>query len=203
MLIHIKRDAEVFGPYSIEEAREYLSVGRLSLSDFAQLPGSTEWIPLASVPGVKSVPPPPVVPKTECVQFASPPTSSPQQKKRSDDLVSWLVIRDVLIVLGLQTGGVGIVILSAGFARESPPVESNGAIGTFLGTVGFAISGSLCIGDRWEHLFKVATITTFAYWGFSLIFLHDMSTSRWLMSLAFVLLMMGLGGVLSYLFKRR
>jgi TPR repeat protein len=59
MLIHIKRNAEVFGPYSIEEAREYLSAGRLSLSDFAQLPGNTEWIPLASVPGVKSAPPPP------------------------------------------------------------------------------------------------------------------------------------------------
>src|SRR5208283_2199950 len=59
MLIHIKRNAEVFGPYSIEEAREYLSAGRLSLSDFAQLPGTTEWIPLASVPGVKSAPPPP------------------------------------------------------------------------------------------------------------------------------------------------
>lgn len=59
MLIHIKRNAEVFGPYSVEEAREYLSAGRLSLSDFAQLPGTTEWIPLASVPGIKSAPPPP------------------------------------------------------------------------------------------------------------------------------------------------
>jgi hypothetical protein len=59
MLIHIKRNAEVFGPYSVEEAREYLSAGRLSLSDFAQLPGTAEWIPLASVPGVKSAPPPP------------------------------------------------------------------------------------------------------------------------------------------------
>jgi uncharacterized RDD family membrane protein YckC len=58
MLIHIKRNAEVFGPYSIEEAREYLSAGRLSLSDFAQMPGTTEWIPLALVPGVRSAPPP-------------------------------------------------------------------------------------------------------------------------------------------------
>src|SRR2546425_3741448 len=62
MLIHIKRNADVFGPYSIEEAREYLSSGRLSLSDFAQLPGTTEWIPLASVPGVRSAPPPPLPP---------------------------------------------------------------------------------------------------------------------------------------------
>jgi uncharacterized RDD family membrane protein YckC len=60
MLIHIKRNAEEFGPYSVEEAREYLSAGRLSLSDFAQLPGTTDWIPLALVPGVKSAPPPPL-----------------------------------------------------------------------------------------------------------------------------------------------
>lgn len=62
MLINIKRNAEVFGPYSLEEAREYLSSGRLVLSDFAQLPGTTDWTPLASVPGVRSAPPPPPPP---------------------------------------------------------------------------------------------------------------------------------------------
>ena len=56
MLINIKRDAEVFSPYSIEEVREYISSGRLFLSDFAQLSGTTEWILLASVPGVRSAP---------------------------------------------------------------------------------------------------------------------------------------------------
>lgn len=59
MLINIKRNAEVFGPYSVEEAREYLSSGRLLLSDLAELPGTMEWIPLASVPGVRIAPPPP------------------------------------------------------------------------------------------------------------------------------------------------
>src|SRR5208337_2994325 len=133
MLIHIKRNAEVFGPYSIEEAREYLSAGRLSLSDFAQLPGTTEWIPLASIPGVKSVPPPPAVPQTQNMQPTHPLTGLPQQKKRSNDLVSGLVIRDLLIVLGLQAGGIGIVSFFAGLSGESPPVGTNGAIGLFLG----------------------------------------------------------------------
>ncbi len=58
MLICINRNAEVLGPYSIEEAREYLFAGRLSLLHLARLPGTTEWIPLGSVPGVKSAPPP-------------------------------------------------------------------------------------------------------------------------------------------------
>jgi uncharacterized RDD family membrane protein YckC len=73
MLIHIKRNAEVFGPYSVEEAREYLSVGRLSLSDFAQMPGTTEWIPLGLVPGVRSAPPPPLLScDPELTRLASP-----------------------------------------------------------------------------------------------------------------------------------
>ena len=57
MLIHIKRKDQVFGPYSVEEARGYLASGRLALSDFAQVDG--KWIPLASVPGITSAPPPP------------------------------------------------------------------------------------------------------------------------------------------------
>jgi uncharacterized RDD family membrane protein YckC len=81
MLIHIKRNAEVFGPYSIEEAREYLSAGRLSLSDFAQLPGTTEWIPLASVPGVRSAPPPP--PPSSSAEFPGTAPGSTHQTSSS------------------------------------------------------------------------------------------------------------------------
>jgi len=61
MLIHIKRNEEVFGPYPTKEARGYLSTGRLTAADFAQLEGTSEWIQLASVLGIRSAPPPPVM----------------------------------------------------------------------------------------------------------------------------------------------
>src|SRR5438876_1168543 len=73
MRIHIKRNAEVFGPYSVEEVRAYLSGGRLSLSDFAQLAGTTEWIPLASVPGIRSAPPPPISSPSHSAPAPPPP----------------------------------------------------------------------------------------------------------------------------------
>src|SRR5208283_1083866 len=126
----------------------------------------------------------------------------PNQGKRSNDLVSGPVIRDLLIVLGLQAGGIGIVSFFAGFAGESPPDGINGAIGLFLGVVGFAISGSLATGNRWEHLVKVATLTTFAYIVLAQTFLHDSSGKRYLMNVLVAFLMMGLGGALSYVFKR-
>src|SRR5208282_1862250 len=106
------------------------------------------------------------------------------------------------IVLGLQAGGIGIVSFFAGLSGESPPVGTNGAIGLFLGTVGFAISGSLATGNRWEHLVKVATLTTFAYMSLSFSFLHDSSFGRFLMNVLAAFLMMGFGGAVSYVFKR-
>ncbi len=69
MDIYIKRSAEVFGPYSVDEAREYLSGGALSLSDLARSPGMTEWIPLGSVPGIKRAPPPPFAGARPSPQF--------------------------------------------------------------------------------------------------------------------------------------
>lgn len=160
MLIHIKRNAELFGPYSVEEIREYLSDGRLSLSDFAQLPGTTEWNLLGSVPGINNLPPPSVIPRTQCVQPASPLTGSPQQKKRTNDLVSGSVLRDLLIVVGLQAAAVAIISFSAGFAGRRASDASLGLACLFWGIVGFAISGTLATGNRWEHLVKVAGLTT-------------------------------------------
>lgn len=200
MLIHIKRNAEVFGPYSVEEAREYLSCGRLVLSDFAQLPGVTEWTPLASVPGVRSAPPPPpATPPLPSVQ-PGPPTGAPQQQKRSEDLLSGPVIRDFLIVLGLQAIGSFIVSVSAG---ESPRDGTTGVSCLLFGTVGFAISGCLATGKRWEHLRKVAILTMCAYFVLARTFLGDSSINRYLTSALAAFLIMWLGGALSYLFKRR
>lgn len=203
MLIHIKKNTEVLGPYTIEEVREYLSVGKLSMSDLARLPCSFEWIPLASIPDIKSAPPPPTVSQKQSGPPERPLTTSPQQKKQSDDLISWRVVRDLFIVIGMQAVGIFIVCLYRAFAGEP---QSNDALGLpclIFGIVGFAISGSLAAGNRWEHLVKVAIFTTVAYTLLSTSFLNDTSFVRLLMNVAVAFLMMGLGGALSYLFKKR
>ena len=51
-MIHILRDGQQFGPYSLEEINAFLADGSLLPSDRAWYEGAPEWIPLTEVPGV-------------------------------------------------------------------------------------------------------------------------------------------------------
>jgi hypothetical protein len=210
MLIHIKRNAEVFGPYSIEEAREYLSVGRLSQSDFAQLPGTTEWIPLASVPGIKSAPPPPIVREPTVTvagseqQVAPLPTATQPARLREQEPPSGVrigpVLRDVAMIAVLTAMG-GFVAGVAGHGGNATSymwaLEISNAI--FM-TLGFTISGCLATGNRWRHLAYVAL----GAWvvGINNVFFFGFTVEQWMLSAFFVAFVMAVGGGLSFLFKR-
>ena len=154
MLIHIKRNAEVFGPYSIEEAREYLSAGRLSLSDFAQLPGTTEWIPLGSVPGVRSAPPPPIVTEPTVTaagsqqQVAPLPTVTqpvgPREQARTRfhrSIYTLLAILFGLLTFFFGMGSVGAIIEA--FTRSSG-VSIAGAVFALLITFYLGLATYRC-----------------------------------------------------------
>ena len=193
MLIHVKRNGEVFGPYSIEEVREYLSAGRLMISDFAQLEGMSEWIPLTSVPGVQSAPPPPVTagvsPQTEA--------GGPYNVERKGQFGA--IALDVGIVSGLTFIG-GFIV---GATAKSGGEVLIGLIwaSLFLGSVGFTIVGCRAKDNRWHHLAYVAVGT----WLISIVnvMLGFSSLSQWFVSSFFVALMMGTGGVLSLVFKKQ
>jgi hypothetical protein len=101
---------------------------------------------------------------------------------------------------GAQAIGIFIVKLSA---RGSPGDEGTGVSCLLSGAVGFTISGCLAVGNRWEHLVKVAGLTMLAYFALAQVFLLDSSWQRYVKSVLAAFLMMGLGGALSYLFKRR
>ena len=70
MLLHFTRDGEAFGPYPIEEAREYLKRGQILPTDLAWFEGCVDWMPAIQVPGMigapggASPPPPPPPPST-------------------------------------------------------------------------------------------------------------------------------------------
>ena len=204
---------EVFGPYSVEEAREYLSTGRLSLSDFAQLPGTMEWIPLGSVPGVRSAPPPPIFTQpadsaTESHQQVSKPaaTAQPagtQDQTRPSGVRVGLVLRDVamIFVLTAMGGGVAGVAAGGGDPASSPSFLVAAAISNFFfGTLGFIISGCLATGNRWRHLAWVA----FGVWIASIInvWFFGVTVEQWMMTAFFTAFLMAVGGGLSFLFKR-
>ena len=52
MKIHIDRNGERFGPYSIEEINAYLANGTLLPSDLAWKDGMTNWLPVQQISGV-------------------------------------------------------------------------------------------------------------------------------------------------------
>ncbi len=52
MLLHFTRAGEAIGPYSLEEAREYLKKGQILPTDQAWYEGAPGWMNVTEVPGV-------------------------------------------------------------------------------------------------------------------------------------------------------
>ena len=52
MLIHINRDGEQFGPYTLEDLNAYLAQGALFPMDLAWWDGAPGWVQMKEVPGV-------------------------------------------------------------------------------------------------------------------------------------------------------
>jgi len=63
MEIHIDRQGERFGPYSLEEVNQYLAAGNVLPTDLGWHEGMAEWVTVTEVAGVQTgsggVPPPP------------------------------------------------------------------------------------------------------------------------------------------------
>jgi hypothetical protein len=127
---------------------------------------------------------------------------SPLPPQTREKFRFWAIIRDFLIIQTL-TGFGGFVIGVA--TGVGPQVGSKSwfahIVSTFLfGTVGFTISGCLTPYNRWRHLGYVGI----AVWlsNIYLIFFFGTSLTQWLNNSMFVGIMVGLGGALSYLFKK-
>ena len=113
--------------------------------------------------------------------------------------IRWLaVIRDVAIIW--------ILTFLAGFLIGMAGAEGNQllyacALGNIIfGTVGFTISGCMAKTQRWQHLLVVAV----GVWGVSQFnnVSDSLSTIQWLLEIAVIVVMMAVGGALSYLFAR-
>src|SRR5436309_5634603 len=190
MKIRIKRNNQIFGPYSLEEIRSFLACGRLDYTEFAHLEGATEWMPITSLPGLYA---PELLP--------SPP-APPEKSFRPG-----AVLRDVAILWCLT--GIGGFIVGAASGPEGYGSIATGlteraqiAIGLsnlLLCTVGYAISGCLARGNRWQHLCYV----TLGVWFSSLInvLFFGVTLAEFIWMLPLLGMTMVLGGGISFLFK--
>jgi uncharacterized protein YacL len=110
------------------------------------------------------------------------------------------VIRDVGVLLLLTALG-GVIIATA---KPGTNFEENIAAmalsNMIFGTIGFTISGSRITGNRWRHLFIVAVVL----WLVSLlnVLLLGVDIITWFYAIPSILVMMGIGGALSYRFNR-
>jgi hypothetical protein len=120
---------------------------------------------------------------------SEPLASATQQAASPSDINVAAIARDVALLLALT--------FIAGFI--STATMRPFSVSLFC-IVGFCISGCLAKGNRWKHLGCVALFT----WLTSIanVFL-GLAFEFWLLSVFGVFAWMGVGGGLSYLFKRR
>src|SRR5438046_1609746 len=130
-----------------------------------------------------TTPPPPLVQPI-------PPTRRPQRVGP--------ILRDVLIVVALTfIGGFVIGLAEPSSSRRMLAIAASNVL---FGTVGFAISGCLAVGNRWLHLAYVGLGAWLV--GLMNVLFFGLSIVQWLFSIFGVGLMMGVGGAISYVFKR-
>lgn len=97
MQIHIHKDGKTFGPYTLDQAHQYLKAGNLSDNDYACHDGAN-WIKLSQVPGI--------TPKPE---IATQPVTQAKPKKKKKIRKVRLVVVSLLVFLFLLLIGLSIV----------------------------------------------------------------------------------------------
>jgi hypothetical protein len=72
--IHISRDGQNFGPYSLEQTRHYVQSGQILPTDFAWYEGAQAWAPVSNIPELAvGLPTPPPMPMPLRPQLAPEP----------------------------------------------------------------------------------------------------------------------------------
>ena len=135
MQIHIHRDGQAQGPYSLEDVRSQLAAGTLQPETMAWYQGAPDWRPLSAMPEIASGTPPPLA------GLASPAGTLPQ--------TSGLAITSMVLgILAFLTAGLtAIPAVICGHVSRASIKKSAGAVtgegfaltGLILGYAGFAI----------------------------------------------------------------
>jgi hypothetical protein len=162
MQIHIARNGQPMGPFSLEEVNRQLAAGTLSPSDQAWYEGAAGWAPLSTVPGVSSSPtgstsPQPAVPTTPSVpavtapKVGGPVTAVPAPSGQTEPLAIWSLVLSLLAMCGfcctpvVITGIGGVVCghLALSKIKTRPELQGHGLAMAGLIIGYFAIIGWL------------------------------------------------------------
>ena len=112
MQIHIHKDGKNYGPYTLDQVRQYLKAGNFSGNDHACHDGAN-WIKLSQVPGITPKPATATKPVTQ------QKTKKPKKKLRKGRLaVVTICVFLFLLLIGLSI--VGLINLMPGDEGEAP-----------------------------------------------------------------------------------
>jgi hypothetical protein len=133
--------------------------------------------------------PPPPIDAPKAVQCAG---SVPRSRLRL-----WAIVRDMIMIVVISVIGQGVVAFVARPARGAAII----GVGNLLfGILAFAISGYLAPERRWRHLLCVASGLCLLAFINTAVVGHNVPS--WLYGVISILLMMAIGGTVSYLFRR-
>ena len=113
MEIWLKQEGEEYGPYTLEQVKEYVASGELVQEDEAWFDGCEDYLTVGDIPNFTS--PPKIArkgPRKQKVTRVEP-------RKKNPIVIASIVVSSVLLVAGLVVGG--FYILKAGSAKKKDP----------------------------------------------------------------------------------
>jgi len=112
MMIHVMRDGQQFGPYTLEDVNTYLAQGTLLPTDQAWYEGAPDWMLITQVPGVLApgTAPAPVAAAADPMAAANPAVAAAEAAVLSAENQGSKK-KKILIIAGSAMGVVGIALV--------------------------------------------------------------------------------------------
>ena len=157
-MIHVMRDGQQFGPYTIEDINAYMAQGNLLPTDQAWYEGAANWMPITEVPGVVHGAAPvlaaPVVAAADPMAAANPQVAAAEAGVAAEAVGG--ARKKKFLIIGGSVAGVAaiagvLLFVFPGFLKDDETGEGGGSNG------GGAFSGGQNFAAILEPIFKRST----------------------------------------------
>jgi hypothetical protein len=130
MMIHVMRDGQQFGPYTLEDLNAYLAQGTLLPTDQAWWEGAPAWVPMDQVPGVQL----PGMPAAAGIEADPMSAANPDVAVAAAADLASKAKKKIGIIVGATVGVVALVgvlfFVWPGFLKSGDDAANGGAVGT-------------------------------------------------------------------------
>lgn len=157
-MIHVMRDGQQFGPYTIEDINAYMAQGNLLPTDQAWYEGAANWMPITEVPGVVHGAAPvlaaPAVAAADPMAVANPQVAAAEAGVAAEAVGG--ARKKKFLIIGGSVAGVAaiagvLLFVYPGFLKDDETGEGGGSNG------GGASSGGQNFAAILEPIFKRST----------------------------------------------